>query len=349
MDASCSDGCAPGRNGLPVITAINGSIFRQLRCIGSRGVRTENLFEIIERWVAREESAAWESQIRTKSAPRQVELKLLLDVPPWEWPDDAADRFLHALKDKNVNAADRLVAAELGGDLVVMNDSLAVALLAIVGNAEETEELRARAATGLGAVLEECDTTEFDDPLGYDEPSIAELTFHRIRTMLQRMYEDPGVPKLVRRRILEASVRSHQDWHRGAIRAAYSCGDRDWVLTAVFAMRWVRGFDDQILEALGNRDRDIHAEAVMAAGNWSLDAAWDHVAALVQDAMAPKSLRLAAIEALGSIRPREAMEILIDLTDSPDEDIADVAEEALVMAEGGTLSDDDDEDEDGPF
>jgi uncharacterized protein (UPF0147 family) len=280
---------------------------------------------------------------------RPVELKRLRDVPPWDWPQDAATRFHQALTDKSVSDSDRLVAAELAGDLVVMNDSLAVALLGIAGIAEESEEFRATAAIGLGAVLEDCDTTDFDDPLGYDDPPIAELTFHRIRATLQKLYEDTGVPKLVRRRILEASVRSPQDWHRDAIREAYSGGDRDWVLTAVFAMRWVRGFDEQIMDALGNRDLLIHTEAVIAAGNWSLDAAWDHVAALVEDLMTPKRLRLAAIEALGAIRPKEAMEALIDLTDSPDEDIADVAEEALVMAEGASFEGDDDEDEDGGF
>jgi uncharacterized protein (UPF0147 family) len=286
----------------------------------------------------------------TKPVAHPVELKRLLDVPPWEWPQDAADRFLLALTDKSVSVADRVVAAELAGDLEVMNDSLAIALLGITGSAEESEELRARAAIGLGAVLEDCDTTEFDDPLGYDDPPIAELTFHRIRATLQKLYADTDVPKLVRRRILEASVRSPQDWHRDAVREAYSSADRGWVLTAVFAMRWVRGFDVQILEALGTQDLDIHTEAVLAAGNWSVDAAWDHVAALVEDPMTPRNLRLAAIEALGSIRPKEAIEVLIDLADSPDEDIADAAEEALVMAEGASsFGDDEDEDEEGGF
>ncbi len=45
-------------------------------------------------------------------------------------------------------------------------------------------------------------------------------------------------------------MRAPQDWHAGAIRAAYLCGDNDWVLTAVFAMSRIRGFEDQILEAL---------------------------------------------------------------------------------------------------
>jgi hypothetical protein len=276
-----------------------------------------------------------------------MELKSLTELPPWEWPKDARQRVLDSLTDKKVPEGDRLIAAELAGDLVVMNDSLAAALLTIAGDSEENERLRAMAAIAMGAVLEESDTTEFDDPVGYDEPPIVELTFRRIRTTLQKLYEDAGVPKAVRRKILEASVRSPQDWHREAIRMAYSSGDREWILTAVFAMRWVRGFDDEIMESLRNQDAEIHAEAVLAAGNWSLDAAGDHVEALVVDPKTPKPLQLAAIEALGGIRPLEAMQILIDLTHSRDEDIADAAEEALLTAEVACFEGDEDEREDG--
>lgn len=51
--------------------------------------------------------------------------------------------------------------------------------------------------------------------------------------------------------------------------------------------------------------------------------------------------RRAAIDAVASIRPHEALEILDDLADSDDEDIVDAVHEAMAMAEGP--SDDDDE------
>ena len=92
---------------------------------------------------------------------------------------------------------------------------------------------------------------------------------------------DTNVPKEVRRRILEASVRAPQDWHQNAIREAYSSGDESWRLTAVFCMRFVRGFNDQILEALEAENQDIHYQAVCAAGNWEVDAAWSHIASLI--------------------------------------------------------------------
>ena len=127
-------------------------------------------------------------------------------------------------------------------------------------------------------------------------------------------------------------MRAPETWHQNAIRDAYSSGDKEWMLTAVFSMRWVRGFDDQILEALKSADPEIHYEAVKAAGNWELDAAWSHIVELVKDAHTPKPLLLAAIGAVASIRPAEAREILADLADSDDEEIAEAAEEA--MADG---------------
>ena len=110
-------------------------------------------------------------------------------------------------------------------------------------------------------------------------------------------------------------------------------------------MRWVRGFDDQILVALKSTDPEIHLEAVKAAGNWELDAGWSHVAELIDDTHTPKHLLLAAIIAASSIRPAEAREILADLADSDDEEIAEAAEEAIAMAAVASDEEDDDEDE----
>jgi HEAT repeats len=223
-----------------------------------------------------------------------------------------------------------------------MNEELADALLRIVCSADEPAELRARAAIALGPVLEQADLDGFEDP---DEVPITERTFRNIQDSLHKVYLDDGVPKEVRRRILEGSVRAPQDWHPPAIKAACSNGDRDWMLTAVFSMSHVRGFDDQILEALKSADPVIQYEAVRAAGTWQLDAAWSHIVALVNDPATPKALLLAAIEAVGSIRPQEAGEILVELSDSDDDEIAEAADEAMMMAQ--TTSDETDDEEEG--
>jgi hypothetical protein len=261
-----------------------------------------------------------------------MDLQKLRDTPPWDWPEDAGEMLLGILRDDRVDEPSRLLAAELAGDSTVMNDELADCLLSIVRNGEEPEHLRAKAVISLGPALELADEGGYEgDP---EEPPFTEDTFRKIQDSLRKLSMDTGVPKEVKRRILEASVRAPQDWHQGAIRSAYSSDDEDWKLTAVFCMRWVSGFDDEILEALKSRNPDIHYEAVCAAGNWELDAAWPHVAALVTSKDTGKPLLLAAIDALAGIRPREAAEILAGLTDADDDEIAEAASEALAMAEG---------------
>jgi hypothetical protein len=272
-----------------------------------------------------------------------MDLKLLQETPPWEWPRDAGKMFQKLLIDHRANESDRLVAAELAGDFTVINDDLAHALMAVIRNPEEPEQLRAKAAISFGPVLDHVDTNGFEDP---DDTPITQPTFRDIQDLLHKLYDDNGTPKEVRRRILEASVRAPQKWHQNSIRTAYSSGDREWILTAVFSMRWVRGFDRQILEALKSADSEIHYEAVNAAGNWELDAAWPHIVAIVKAPGSSKPLLLAAIEAVGTIRPKEARKILADLVKSDDEDIAAAADEAIAMAEG-SLDDTDDEEDAG--
>jgi len=272
-----------------------------------------------------------------------MDLKTLQETPPWDWPADAGKKFQDILIDHQADENDRLIAAELAGDLTVVNDDLADTLTAIIRRPDEPEQLRAAAAVALGPVLELADTDGFEDP--YDEMPITQRTFGNIQDRLHNLYFDNSIPKEVRRRILEASVRAPEEWHPDAIRAAYASGDKEWILTAVFSMRWVTGFEDQILEALKSGDSEIQYEAIQAAGNWELTAAWSHILALVRDPNTPKSLLLAAIGAVASIRPAEARSVLVDLADSDDEEIAEAVDEAIGMAE--TVPDEGDDQDPG--
>jgi hypothetical protein len=94
-----------------------------------------------------------------------MDLKILYDtIPPWDWPKDAARMFQEILDNHCADLSDRLLAAEMAGDLVVFNDALAKTLFLIVGNKDEPIELRARAASSFGPALEHVDLYEFDDP-----------------------------------------------------------------------------------------------------------------------------------------------------------------------------------------
>ena len=274
-----------------------------------------------------------------------MNLKSLLDTPPWDWPRDTGKVLRKVLLDRGAAESDRLIAAELAGDMVVIDDAMVEALLTVACSAAEPELLRSKAAISLGPVLEQTSIDGFEDN-DPDELPISESTFRNIQDMLQAVCGDPTVPKEVRRRALEASVRAPEDWHNDAVARAYASGDPEWVLTAVFCMRWIDGFDDEILQSLQNPNEEIHFEAVNAAGENELNAAWDHVVALVHNPQTPKPLRLAAIGAVGSIRPAQARDILVHLADSDDEEIAEAADESMMMAEAVAEFEDEEEDED---
>jgi len=275
-----------------------------------------------------------------------MDLEFLEKVPSWEWPEGAGEFFLEVLQDDQAGESDRILAAELAGDFTVINNELADELLSIVQSGDESDALRASASIALGPVLEYAYVDGFEEPV---EVPITEGRYHQIQESLRGLYMDAAVPTLVRRRILEASVRSPQEWHRDAIRAAYASDDEDLRLTAVFCMCYVRGFEEQILESLESENPDIHYQAVRAAGDWQLDAAWPHVASLVASEEPDKFLLPAAIDAVTNIRPREAGVTLVHLTDSDDEDIVEAAYYAMVMVEELYEDGDLDEDEDDGF
>jgi hypothetical protein len=269
-----------------------------------------------------------------------MSLRELDNLDPWEWPETAPTLILEALKDRSAPGADRVLAAGLAGDMVILNEGIATALLNVIRSKDESDELRSAAAISLGPGLEEADYADYDDT--YDPPAFSESFAKQTQRALHNLYLDPAVSVEVRRHILEASVRNPQDWHTGAIHAAYASKEADWQLTAVFCMGFVKGFDKQILQALKSTDPSIQTHAVAAAGNWELDAAWPFIADLITSPKTEKSLRIAAIWAAASIRPHEP-DILEPLVDSYDEDIAEAAMDAL--SEAGFAEDLDSEDE----
>jgi hypothetical protein len=158
------------------------------------------------------------------------------------------------------------------------------------------------------------------------------------------VYEEPTGPTLVRRRALEAAVRAPDDWQLEAIRQAYASDDKEWRLTAVFAMKYVRGLDSEILEALKkNEDEEIFFHAVEAAGANELQEAWPRIAQVLSDPKTDKTLLLAAIEAAGNYDLQLTRDLLLPLSDSQDEEISEAASEAMSMAESRATFEGDDE------
>jgi len=274
-----------------------------------------------------------------------MDLETLASTPSWDWPEDAGDTLLAIMKDDTIKIPDRALAVELAGDFAVISDELAEALLLIGRNRDEPEELRALALVSFGPALEHADMAGFDDA---EQDLLSKAVFDTVSKALHELYLAEDNPTLVRRMALEASSHAPQDWHGAAIGEAFASEEHEWRITAVFCMRFVNGFEAEILETLGYDDLGLVFLAVGAAGNWQVDGAWERVVEFATDADYELDLRLEAIEAVACLRPATAGEVLASLTESEDEDISEAASEALDMAEalqsmeedGGGLDDD---------
>lgn len=133
----------------------------------------------------------------------------------------------------------------------------------------------------------------------------------------------------MRRRCLEAAARGPLTWQPQAVRECAKSEDSEWLTTAMFCMGYIAGFDEEILAALDSDDEDVKREALRAAGRQNLQTAGKTLAAVASNPNAAKPLRLAAIEALGTVDPLNSLDLLNELYDDEDDEIAEMAEYAL--------------------
>ena len=221
----------------------------------------------------------------------------------------------------------------------IVDDALARELLRFARDPARGEEERGQALIVLGPALEECHDEESPDGAleaappggeGWWDLPLSDGGYREVAEELRRIYLDGGMPKLVRRRALEAAVRAPRDWHREAAATAWRSGDPEWRVTAVFAMGHLPGFEGEIDEAFRGEDPVVRQEAMLAAGR---SPAGKDLGGSILDVAADRKAsaeeRLTAIEALAELQPDGAFEVLDELRDDPDPEIAAAAEAAL--------------------
>ncbi len=258
------------------------------------------------------------------------------ELAPWDWPSDANERIAQALRAPD--RAERFSAAELGGR-AIMDLDLARALLERLVDDDEEAEIRARVAIALGPTLESCDIEGFDDPIG--EPPVDEGTFEKIVSALERIYRDANAAKEVRRCALEAAVRAPREWQNAAVRAAWASGDVEWRTTAAFCMGYLDGFAKEQEEAYRTGDADIVRGAMRgtAGGGRDLSRGVERLIVEIARSRDPELIG-DAIEALASGKTDESLDLLHELSASDDDELAELAYEALALR-GATVPDDD--------
>jgi uncharacterized protein (UPF0147 family) len=230
---------------------------------------------------------------------------------------------------------------------VEMDDDLARGILGLIAS-DAPEDVRADAIVSLGPAVEECGVEYFEDD---EDPAVASEwiplsreAFAAVTAALREVYEDASQPTIVRRRAIEVLVRDPQPWMSDAIRRDFATEDRDWKMTAIFAMGFVRGFEREILEALRSTDGDLLYEAVRAAGNAEIAEAAPILETFALSDQTDRDVRLESITALPSV-DHDCFDLLDELADSGDDEIRAAAEEAIEELQmfGEDLEEDDEE------
>jgi len=266
----------------------------------------------------------------------------LQNTPAWDWPETARQTILKSLTNRSAPLDERLLAAELAYDVSPDHDDVVAGLTDVVGEAGAPEELRARAALAIGPALE----TAFQGAVSDAGESLSDPIFRKAQKALKRIYDNANESVDVRRCVFEALVRAPEDWHKAAVREAYDREGDGWQRSAVFAMRFVPGFKDEILEALESEDEEVLFNAICAAAERDVRDAWPYVEELVGDETTAKEILIAAIDATPLLAPdAEAVnEALEHLLMHDDEEIVEAATEA--MSSIGEAGEDEDWDED---
>ncbi|HEX7706047.1 MAG TPA: hypothetical protein VF701_06260 [Thermoanaerobaculia bacterium] len=215
-----------------------------------------------------------------------------------------------------------------------ISDEHVQAILTLV-ESDAGEEIRGDAVIALGPVVEECGDEYFDgaeSDLGPDfgvdlGPPLSRDGYSELVKRVRAIYENSSQPKLVRRRAFETLVRDPAEWHREEIRKHFDGSDPDWKLTAVFAMGNVPGYDEELAHVVREAEGELLAEAIRSAGEMEVEVG-DRVRELAASPATDRDVRLEAIRALPHVDP-DSYDLLEKLSDSDDEEIAAVAEEAM--------------------
>ena len=194
--------------------------------------------------------------------------------------------------------------------------------------------VRAHAISGLGVYVFEGEMADYDFEWGpmselMREDELPEADFMRVKKFLLGIYADETRTLDERRFAIEALGFLSDSKVADLIEEAYNRPERDWKISALFAMgrsglsRWT----DILARELYNAERDIQREAIRAVGEIGMDELGKDLWRLTY--AEDQEILIEAIDALGQTGWDGAFERLEELTLDPDSEIAQVAEEAL--------------------
>ncbi len=245
---------------------------------------------------------------------RRVIVQQLVNIAEQSFEVDFYPVFLLALKDPD----SEVQAIAIGGLWEDESPDLIPSFVYLLKQGQ-TSKVKAAAATALGRYIYLGELEEIDD-----------TALMVVEQALLETIRQPDEDIEVIRRAVEAIAFSSQEGIEQIIENAYYHEDERMRVSAVFSMgrSYNSKWESIVLTELDNANPAIRFEAVRACGELELKAAVDQLIELITSEEDSAVLQN-AIWSLGQIGGFKAQELLEQLTESPDEAISAVAEEAL--------------------
>jgi HEAT repeat protein len=245
---------------------------------------------------------------------------------PWT---DSGPIFAQHLDDEDPQVR----AAAIRGLWYAPDPALLDRLIAIAER-DPSPLVRARAISGLGIYMYEGEMADYDFDWGpmpeiLREDELAQADFERARDFLLSVYADETRSLDERRFAVESLGFLSDPEIADLVEEACNRPEREMKISALFAMgrsglvRWT----EILKRELYNPDHDVQREAIRAVGEIGLDKLGKDLWRLTY--ADDRETMLEAIAALGQTGWEGAFMRLDELTGDPDQEIAQVAEEAL--------------------
>jgi hypothetical protein len=233
-------------------------------------------------------------------------IEKLLVIPVYEWPSDTDKFLLSVVQDEGIEHPLRLQAIELAGDLAVVNLELVEEFVKIAKDKNSDFELRLSAIAAMAPIMEEVvkptylETVRAIDP---EEDIITADSLSEASKTLKEIFFSSNEPEELRRQALKSAVGIFDEWQVDAVKKAYDSKDLEWMISAVFCMRFLPNFEHEIMESFDYPNTEIQLYAVEAAGRHNLMLAWPKIEQILRYERSNIDLLCAAIYVAAKMNP----------------------------------------------
>ena len=190
----------------------------------------------------------------------------------FDWEMDSNEKLLKIILNKKASLDDQLTAITLAGDLGVIDLEVVSVFNKLIQDKEKDYSIRLSAMMALEPILQEVQLSDYLDEVdileSQGENDLIKLSdLEETLKILHDVYFDYGEDELIRRTALYISSHVPNDWCNKEVEIAYRSNNASWKETAVKCFEFIPGYNEEVLEILEGKDKNLKIAALPAIGS----------------------------------------------------------------------------------